>query len=505
VNPEPRQRDDYSPRQIEAAHRVLVDLGQVLAAFEDCLVVVGGYAGLPPGRADVLRRALNKYKRDTIEEIRREFVASANSRGRPPEKTGEVWQLVTGFAGYAFCKAHSTAYGVEAYQAAWLKCYHPAEFMAGVLTNGKGFFAFKLLKQLAKDQPGENLFISPFGVSTVLQMAGNGAGGQTKVEMQQVLGTTSLSQTIVNTASRDIDQSLNNSNTNNILTIADAIWYQKGIPAKPDFISCNQQFFGATVDPLDFTNSHSIDIINSWASEKTRGKITHIADGIMSPPPKLFLANAVYFKGKWEDPFDRGNTKARIFHLRSGDQKQVPMMEKSRKFPYRQGTGYQAVRLPYEGWNLAMYVFLPDPGSSPEKLVAIMTGDKWERVTRPGFEDREGTVVLPKFKQEYSVKLEKPLKALGMNAAFDPFGNADFSGISSRPLYISAVQQRTFVEVGEEGTEAAAVTGIALPVSSGPEPMPPPPFKMIVDRPFLFLIADEQTGTILFMGIIFEP
>ena len=152
-----------------------------------------------------------------------------------------------------------------------------------------------------------------------------------------------------------------------------------------------------------------------------------------------------------------------------------------------------------------MYVFLPDPGSSPEKLVGIMNGDKWERVTRPGFEDREGTVVLPKFKLEYSVRLEKPLKAMGMKTAFNPFGAADFSGISSRPLYISAVQQQTFIEVNEKGTEAAAVTGMAVPMSSGPEPPPPPPFKMIVDRPFLFLIADEQTGTILFMGIIFEP
>ena len=373
------------------------------------------------------------------------------------------------------------------------------------LASANTGFAFKLLKQLTKDQPAKNIFISPFGVSTVLQMAGNGAGGQTKTEMQQVLGTTSLSQTIVNTASRDINQSLNSSDTNNILTIANAIWYQQGIPAKPDFIACNQQFFGATVDPLDFTNAHSADVINAWASDKTRGKITHIADGMMSPPPDLYLANAVYFKAKWQDPFDHSSTKDRAFQLRNGSQKQVPMMEKSRKFNYRRGSGYQAVRLPYEGWNLAMYVFLPDPSSSPEKLVGIMTGEKWERVTRPGFEDRDGTVVLPKFKLEYGVELEKPLKAMGMTVAFNPFGAADFSGISSRPLYISAVRQRTFVEVGEEGTEAVAVTGMTVPMSSGPEPIPPPPFKMIVDRPFLFLIADEQTGTVMFMGVIFEP
>jgi len=372
------------------------------------------------------------------------------------------------------------------------------------LASANTGFAFKLLKQLAKDQPGDNIFISPFGVSTVLQMVGNGAGGQTKTEMQQLLGTTGLPQNTLNEANRDINRSLN-VNTNNILTIANAIWYQKGIPAKPGFISCNQQFFGATVDALDFTNSHSIEVINAWASEKTRGKITRFADGLLSPTPDLFLANAVYFKGKWLDPFESKSTKERVFHLRGGRQKQIPMMEKTSRFAYRRGTGYQAVRLPYEGWSLAMYVFLPDPGSSPEKLLGIIDGDKWERITKPGFEDREGTVVMPKFKLEYGVELEKPLKAMGIKTAFDDRpGKADFSGTSSRPLYISAVRQRTFVEVNEEGTEAAAVTGVAEAMS-GPEPKPPPPFEMIVDRPFLFLIADEQTGTILFMGIIFEP
>jgi Serine protease inhibitor len=176
------------------------------------------------------------------------------------------------------------------------------------------------------------------------------------------------------------------------------------------------------------------------------------------------------------------------------------MMEQARRFTYRRGTGYQAVRLPYQGWNLAMYVFLPDVGSSPEKLLGIMSGDTWQRVTEPGFSEREGTVVLPRFKLEYGVELKQPLKALGMKAAF---GKTDFSGISDHPLFISAVRQRTFVEVNEEGTEAAAATVIGM--SHGIEMNPPKPFEMIVDRPFLFLIEDKQTGTILFMGVVFDP
>ena len=364
-------------------------------------------------------------------------------------------------------------------------------------------FAFKLLKQLVKDQLVTNIFISPYSASTVLQMVGSGAAGQTKTEMQLVLETTGLSSDAVSEANKEIAQSLNSGNTNIILTTANAIWYRAGSPVKPEFIARNQQFFGATVAPLNFADPHSVDIINAWANEKTHGKISRIADGMIdSVYTRLFLANAVYFKGKWLEPFDAKDTKDRPFHLRGGSQKTIPMMTQTKTFTYRRGTGYQAVRLPYQDENLAMFVFLPDTNSSPEKLLGIMNGDTWQRVTKPGFSEKEGTVVLPKFKLEYSVELNQPLQALGMKTAFDPVG-ADFSGIAPG-LFISHARQKAFVEVKEEGTEAAAVTGMTL--SEGMAPMPPPnPFEMIVDRPFLFLIEDKQTGTILFMGVMFDP
>ena len=361
-------------------------------------------------------------------------------------------------------------------------------------------FAFKLLKQLAKEQPGANIFISPYSASTVLQMACNGAGGQTKTEMQQVLGTTSLTAEALNAAAKDCDRSLNSLGTNVVLTAANAIWYRKGTPVKPAFVACNQQFFGATVDALDFDDPRSVGIMNAWASEKTHGRINGIADGLINPLTELVLANAVYFKGKWEEPFDKKSTKDRAFHFRAARQKQIPMMAQTRKFTYRRGSGYQAVRLPYQGCALAMYVFLPDAGSSPEKLISIMNGDTWQRVTQPGFSEREGTVVLPRFKVEYGVELKEPLKALGMRAAF---GKADFSGISDRLPFISAVRQKAFVELNEEGTEAVAVT-MATIESTGPSTTPKP-FQMIVDRPFLFLIEDQQTRTILFMGVVHDP
>ena len=371
------------------------------------------------------------------------------------------------------------------------------------LATANNGFAFNLLKQLARDQPAANIFISPYSAAAVLQMVGGGAAGQTKTEMQQVLGTAGMSSDAVGAANHEIASALNHFNTNVVLTTANAIWYQRGEPVRPEFLALNQRFFGATVDALDFGDPRAVEVINAWANEKTKGKISRIADGMIDPVyERLFLANAVYFKGKWSDPFKPEDTKDWPFHRRSGGEKNIPMMTQSKNFTYRRGTGYQAVRLPYEGEKLAMYVFLPETNSSPEKLLGIMSGDRWQRVTQPGFSQKDGLLVLPKFKLEYSVELKPPLQAMGLKTAFN-MDRADFCGIAPQ-LFISSARQKTFVEVKEEGTEAVAVTDISIP-ASGIEMSPPDPFQMIVDRPFLFLIEDSQTGTILFMGLIFDP
>ncbi len=360
-------------------------------------------------------------------------------------------------------------------------------------------FAFKLVKQLTRQQPGTNLFISPCSVSTVLQMACNGAGGLTREEMQRALGIADMAPGAWNEAQREWNKSIAAVHTNILLTVANAIWYQKGIRVRPEFMAGSQEFFGATVDELDFTDPRSIGIMDAWANEKTHGRIPSLVGGI-DPATRLFLANAVYFKGKWLEPFAKTETKDRVFHLRGGRRKQLPMMHRADRFSYRRGTGFQAVRLPYQGWDLAMYVFLPDPDSSVDKLLGVLNGDSWQRITQPGFAEREGTVVLPRFRLEYSVELKPALKALGMKLAF---GDADFSGMSDTQVFISAVRQKSFVEVNEEGTEAAAVTGLTM--KSGIEMNPPKPFQMIVDRPFFVMIHRASTQTILFMGVVFDP
>ncbi len=370
------------------------------------------------------------------------------------------------------------------------------------LAAANNAFAFKLLKQLNADHPGGNLFVSPYSAATVLQMAANGAGGQTKQEMQEVLETTGLAPAALAAASQAARGILNAKDTNLILTTANALWYRQGSSIKSGFLVANQTVFSSTLMPLDFSNVPAAErLVNQWASDQTRGRITGIADGLITPATDLILATAIYFKGAWLDPFDQQLTKPRSFHPAAGAAKRVPMMELSQQFQYRQGSGYQAVRLPYMGGDLAMYVFLPDPGSSPARLGQIMNGDKWRRVTMPGFHEREGTVVLPKFKLEQTLELNSPLQSLGMKTAFRPKA-ADFSGMFSDAHFISAVVQKAFVEVGETGTEAAAVTLVLSEAPSAVVMNPPPPFELTVDRPFLFAIVDARSEMILFLGVV---
>ena len=376
---------------------------------------------------------------------------------------------------------------------------HPVtSFADQPLAEADNAFGFKLIQQLAKDQPATNISISPYSAATVLHMVGSGAEGGTKSEMQQVLETTGLSLQDVGAANKAIAQSLSSASSHVTLTTANAIWYRPKTPIKPAFISTNQQFYGATVEALNFSDPHAADIINAWSRDETQGKIKRLADGMIDPDnTQLFLASAIYFKGKWSKPFVVKDTKDQSFHLQGGGEKLIPMMRESTHLDYGEGSGYQAVRLPYDGGNLAMYVFLPDRSSSPEALLAKLSGDSRQEI-KSGFRYREGTLVLPKFGIEYSVELRKPLQSLGMRAAFDP-STANFSGIAPG-LFISAARQKTFVEVNEEGTEAAAVTAVAPSLSAFT-----PRFEMTVDRPFLFLIEDKQTRTILFMGVVFDP
>jgi serine protease inhibitor len=380
---------------------------------------------------------------------------------------------------------------------AWVTLADPSDQTR--LTAANRGFAFDLLKQIAAEQPGANIFISPFSVSSVLQMVANGAAGDTRAEMQRVLKTTGLPPETLNAAVKELNQSLN-SQTNVILNLANAIWFQDGIRLKPGFVATNSRFFQAELAPVNFKNPESAQIINDWADNRTQGRIKDVVRWPFPPLTRVILANAIYFKGKWDRPFDKKETKPRPFHPANGKAKPAPTMRQRGKFSYQEGGGFQAVRLPYAGGRLQMCLFLPDTNSSPARLLAGLNSDVWRDKIVPGFRDQEGTLAFPRFKIEYDVSLNDPLQALGMRHAFD---DADFSAMASEPLFVSKVEQKSFVEVNEEGTEAAAVTTVVMRAMAIMEPLKP--FEMIVDRPFFFVIEDSKTQSILFMGMVYDP
>jgi serpin B len=211
----------------------------------------------------------------------------------------------------------------------------PEEKLADANTG----FAFKLLKEIAKEQPGKNVFISPHSVSSVLQMLLNGAGGKTKEELQQVLGTTEITLSALNQANANLSRAINGTSSNVVLNSANAIWYRKGILVKPEFLDCNRQFYRASVDALNFSDHTAVRIMNGWVNQITHGRIPSIVADQLDPEVQLFLANAVYFKGGWMVPFKAKDTKEHPFHLRGGHRKDLRMMRQAGEFSYRRGTG----------------------------------------------------------------------------------------------------------------------------------------------------------------------
>lgn len=369
------------------------------------------------------------------------------------------------------------------------------------LAEANNGLAFDLLKQIEKEQPNKNIFISPYSVSAVLQILGNGAVGKTKTEIQHVLKTEDFPTNEINGAWRDLNQSLI-SQPAVTLDLANSIWFNEGIELKPGFVSTNKNFFQAELQSVNFKTPESADTINKWANKNTHGKINNVVSFPFPMATQVILANAIYFKGKWADPFDTNLTAPRNFYLPGGTTKMPRTMSQTGKFTYAETYGYQAVKLPYFGGRLEMMLFLPSTNSDLEKLLASFNGKSWNYSVLPEFSKREGKVEFPKFKLNYDVVLNDPLQAMGMQQAFIE-GAANFSAMAGEPLFVSRVKQKSFVDVNEEGTEAAAVTTVSLGNSIAMRP--PPPFEMIVNRPFLFMIADRVTGVILFAGIVNDP
>lgn len=363
--------------------------------------------------------------------------------------------------------------------------------------SGNTEFAFDLFRELNREDPEENVFISPLSISTALTMTYQGAGGTTKEGMAEALNYEGIELQSLNDTYRHLLSYLARVDKDIELKIGNSIWIREGEEIQPGFLEVNKNIFRAEVAELDFTKQDAADTINRWIEKATEGKIEKMLEGEIPPHVIMYLINAIYFKGEWTDQFDKNNTFPTEFRSGTGEKQPVMMMSKQGKVEYGEGEDYQAIRLPYGNEKTAMYVILPRKDLDVNSLIGKMDPAKWEEIKSSTGIQRDVIVQLPRFKIEYGIKLlNDSLSNLGMAEAFTD--RADFSGIREG-IFINRVMHKAVIEVNEEGSEAAAATVVEMTEAAAMEPL-----KFIADRPFIFLIAEEETGSILFMGKMWE-
>ena len=367
------------------------------------------------------------------------------------------------------------------------------------LKESSNQFGMKLFRKIVENEQNKNIFISPLSVSMALGMTYNGADSTTLEAMHETLEYGDLNINEVNESYQSLIKLLTELDPKVIFDIANSIWYREGFSVENDFLNINQTYFNAVVRALDFNSDDAADIINAWVDENTKGKIKEIVGKPIDPLTVMFLINAIYFKGTWTYEFDEENTRDDTFFLPDGSEKECKMMSHKNDHNYFENEQFQAIDLPYGNAEFSMTIFLPKPGINIDSLIAQFSNDSWNSWIS-SFSSQEVNLYLPKFKMEYEISLNNVLCALGMSIAFDP-GRADFTKINSDGnLYISNVKHKTFVKVNEEGTEAAAVTSVEITLTSIGSSI-----TMHINRPFVFAIRENHSGTILFIGKIVEP
>jgi len=374
------------------------------------------------------------------------------------------------------------------------------------LAAGNAAFAFDLLQAL--DEAEENLFYSPYSISAALAMTYAGARGTTESQMAEALHFT-LGQDDLHPAFNWIDLELNGrgelappyEGEGFELRVANATWGQRGYTFLRSYLDVLAVSYGAGLRLLDFTvdPEGAREAINDWVSEETNGRIVDLLPpSSIDAAVRLVLTNAIYFKAPWLKPFDADLTSSESFEPSAGGTVSVPMMRQAAMFEYANWDGGQAVELPYNGDALSMVLFVPDRGAYASFEDGLDL-DRYQEIVG-SLEPRQVDLRLPKFGFGYDASLVEALMALGMT---DPFGAAaDFSGIDgTRDLFISNVLHKAWVSVDEAGTEAAAATAVVVPIGGPLDP----PVSLTINRPFLFVIRDIPTGTVLFVGRVANP
>jgi serine protease inhibitor len=358
-------------------------------------------------------------------------------------------------------------------------------------------FGLKLFREIVAEGDGDNVFISPLSVSMALGMTMNGAAGETYDAMRQTLAMEGMSEQEINEAYKSLIDLLLNLDPKVIFEIANSIWPQNGFNVLPSFMEVNQKYFYSEAKPLDFTQPDAANVINNWISEKTHGKIKNMLDDIPNEAI-MYLINAIYFKGTWTYQFDEEQTGTEDFYINPQNPVECQMMHISGNWKYYEDDDVKIIDLPYGDSLFSMTVMLPSVDHTINNFISQLTISKWENYIS-SMDYQSGSLTLPKLKLGYKLTMNDVLKALGMGIAFN--GSADFSRINGeKGIYISRVLHQTFVQVDEEGTEAAAATIVEFIRSALPAG-----FFMQVNRPYIFVIREQTNNTIIFIGKITKP
>jgi serpin B len=369
------------------------------------------------------------------------------------------------------------------------------------ITAAGNRFAFDLYGQLRSRESG-NLFFSPASISTALAMTYAGAEGVTEDEMASVLHL-DLAEARVHRAFASFLSMLKASGEPYELTVANRLWGQVGYDFLPEYLTTTRKYYGAELAQVDFASQPEQvrSRINTWIEEQTNDKIKDlISPGSLDRLTRLVLTNAVYFKGKWAHPFEEKATRDAPFAVSASQETDVPMMYQKRRFGYGETGEVQLLEMPYQGDELSMLIVLPKEKGSLAEIEATLNQQRLAEWAGQ-MNRQEVRTYVPRFTLTEQVQLTSILSALGMPSAFDP-GKADFSGMNGkRDLYVSAVLHKAFVDVNEEGTEAAAATGAVVSIAS----IAPEPTTFRADHPFVFLIRHKPTDSILFMGRVTNP
>lgn len=369
------------------------------------------------------------------------------------------------------------------------------------LINSSNNFSFELFRQINEEDKNKNIFISPLSIGTALAMTYNGASGNTKEQIQNTLGFNGMESNEVNKAYKDLQHLLLNMDKKTEFSIANSIWYRDSYTLQDGFSSLIKENYDGEIKPLDFNHPQSKDIINDWVEDKTQDKIKDLIKEV-SNNHVMFLINAIYFKGTWTYKFDKSETQPRDFYREDGSVvHRETMFSDKLKFLYSHNENFQYISLPYGNEQFYMSILLPHENVSVDDIINNFDAVGMKELIQNA-DSSVAPLYLPKFQMEYEIVLNEALRDLGIKDAFLP-GIADFSLLfeSSDALAISKVNHKTFIEVDEEGTEAAAATSVEIVLTSLPSTSSP----IRINRPFVFFIMEKSTENILFIGKILDP